>query len=234
MCQLFKNALAIGTALFFVTHSALAQLSPPPLPPGKWADIGLLGFDSVRDELKLTESQVTEIKTLLVELGPRPVTRAQEVAVVTKEERQKKAVEFNDRQSKTIEKAKALLTAEQAVRLRQIELWSDGPQAFTRSDVALELELTDDQKSALKTFADEFANKMAESNRERVKFSQIRPTDAEREEKFTKWKARRVELRAASEASCFGALTDEQKAKFEKMRGDAFELLKDIALPRRP
>jgi Spy/CpxP family protein refolding chaperone len=231
MCHLFKNALAIGTALFFVTHSALAQL---PLPPGIWADLGLLGFDSVRDELKLTASQLAEIKALVDELGPRPVTQAQEVASQTKEERKKKADEFNARQLKTIEKAKTLLAAEQTVRFRQIELWSDGPQAFTRSDVALELDLTDEQKNALKTFADEFASKMAESNSERVKFSQTRPTQSEREEKHVKWKARHVELRAKSEANCFGALTDEQKAKFEKMRGASFELLKDIAVPRRP
>ena len=233
MRQISKRAFSFLGICFLIGNLAVAQRT---LPAGIWQrDVGLLGYVQVRDELKLTADQMENINALgdeLIKEGPAP----QRQAGITKEERQKKIAAFQSRREEMIQKAKALLTADQANRMRQIELWCKGPTAFVEADVARELDLTGEQKGALKTFADEYSNKVTESRQSFVQLLQKLPTKAEldqyySDEEVAQRKAQYNALRETNETKCLTVLTDEQKARFVKMRGPRFEL--DEVVPSR-
>jgi hypothetical protein len=127
----------------------------------------------------------------------------------------------------TYEKAKAVLNAQQAARLLQVTIWAHGPLAFSEPDVSRELNLTIEQKGALKTIGDEYMNERASLAKPLQRRPGVRLTkeeQARQAEESTKVAALQDDLRAGKQSECLDVLTDEQKARFEKLKGPKFEL----------
>lgn len=191
------------------------------------AGVGLLGYVRVRDELKLTDEQQQKIKPIgdeYLERHVRPTIEASRN--LSLEEQRKKQAELEKPALETYEAAKRLLTPEQATRLRQIEIWVNGPAAFGDPQLVRELDLTVEQQGALKSVADEYRNELAANAK---KLSDSLFPRAGRDKAGTKAKIdesnkKRKELRAAKDEECQAILTAEQKNLFIKLRGEKFEL----------
>jgi Spy/CpxP family protein refolding chaperone len=209
--------------------TAVAQ-SPPGDNPDVWHfGVGSLGYVQVRDELKLTEQQLAKIKEIgdeVMERFGRPVNESDK-KLSRLELRQKKTAELEELQQEAIEKAKIFLTAEQRGRFWQIDIWLNGPAAFNDPDLRRDLNLTDEQRGTLKTIADEYLNGVTAIYKSLRSDVRVRPTKEElatRAEKVAEMDKQRYELRTAKDSECLAVLTDDQKARFLKLRGDKFEL----------
>jgi Spy/CpxP family protein refolding chaperone len=126
------------------------------------------------------------------------------------EERQAKFQEIRKDQD---EKIGSILDAKQKDRLKEIVLQQTGAFALIDKDVAEALKLTDDQVNKIKELADGFQKEMreaAQSARNGGDASGARET-------FTK-------IRKEGQEKLLAVLTDEQKAKFEKMKGAKIDL----------
>ena len=175
----------------------------------------LIGNEAVQKELKLEGDQVTQATAIRDELfqgfrrGFDPNLSDEERAKL-REEGQKKTEELN-------KKALALLNEKQASRMKQVEIWANGVAvALTENkDVVKELNLTDDQKGAVKTISEEADKKRGEL------FAGFRGASQEDQAKII---AQIGELAKETESECLAVLTDDQKSKFDKLRGEKFEL----------
>src|SRR5262249_51621214 len=118
-------------ATFLIAGAVAVAQRPPGGNPNLWhTSVGLLGWIKVRDELKLTPDQVEKIKEIgdeCIEKHERPLEES--LAKLTEEERRQKFAELEKRQQEATDKAKVALTAEQARRYRQMEIWTLGPLA---------------------------------------------------------------------------------------------------------
>jgi hypothetical protein len=175
----------------------------------------LIGNEAVQKELKLEGDQVAQANAIRDELfqGFRrgfDQNLSDEERAKLREEGQKKTEELN-------KKALALLNEKQASRIKQLEIWTNGVAvALTdNKDVVKELNLTDDQKGAMKTISEESDKKRGEL------FAGIRGASEEDRGKIF---AQIGELNKETESECLAVLTDDQKAKFDKLRGEKFEL----------
>lgn len=178
----------------------------------------LIGNEAVQKELKLNDDQVAKAKEIRDEMfqgfrrggGGGGQNLSDEERAKRFEEAQKKNKELSD-------KAMALLTPEQTARMKQIEIWANGvPHALTQNEeVVKQLNLTDDQKGAIKTIDEEAGKKRQEI------FGGFRGAD---EETRGKLMAQMAEIGKETEAECLAVLTDDQKAHFDKLRGPKFEM----------
>ncbi len=183
----------------------------------------LLSNPQVQKELKLTEDQIGKIKSLASDVASPFGAGAGNFREMTAEQRraffadmQKNGEELAKKVEEVSKKLPELLTVEQNARLKQIQLWIQGSTALTSdADLAKQLSLTDDQKEALKTIADESAKKGQEI---RAAMRNSGPQDwAKAGQQFT-------ELRAETETECIAVLTAKQKAQFDKLKGPKFVL----------
>jgi Spy/CpxP family protein refolding chaperone len=186
--------------------------------------VGWLGFIPVRDELKLTDEQQAKIKEIgdeFTEKHARPASEA--IEKLPAQEQRKKADELRELERDAMEKALGVLEPEQVARFRQIEIWLSGPSAFRIPDVERRLNLTEQQKGVLKTIDDEYGNALIALNkqpRERFRTGE----SSKFAEQMAELEQQRQELRQAKEAECLSVLTDDQKERFLKLRGEKFEL----------
>jgi len=210
---------------------AVAQ-RPPGGNPLMWQlGVGVLGNIKVRDELKLTADQMKKIQ----EIGDEYTEKMKPLSLIQKqltpEEQQKRYAEFQKVQMEGAEKAAAVLTPEQTGRYRQILIWMAGPSAFSKPDVAKELDLTDGQKGALKTIGDEYEAALVKNAQPDISILKRINTqdgrDKAREDMLSRDKER-VEMMATKVAECLAVLTDDQKARFEKLRGEKFEIRREL------
>lgn len=225
-CALF---LLLG---FGAGTGAVAQVPDEGTSKSWWhSHVGLLGHVRVRDELKLTNDQLSKLKEIgdeYLENHFRPFEEA--TRKLTQGEADQKLADLEEPRQKALERAKAVLTAEQAARLFQITIWARGPFAFTEPEVARKLDLTVSQKGALKTIGDEYKNEAAALGKHLRRAPAARLTKEEqvqRAEQIAQLAKPRDELRAAKEAECQAVLTDPQKARFIELRGARFDLDKD-------
>ncbi|MBS0266819.1 MAG: Spy/CpxP family protein refolding chaperone, partial [Planctomycetes bacterium] len=180
---------------------------------GRMGQVQLLGNPQVQKELKLADDQIAKIKEVSDASRPQRGQRGNN-------NNQRPTEEERAARRKTAEesaaKATDILNAEQKTRFQQIRIWTEGSRALTDDeDVAKKLGLTDDQKSALKTIGDE-------SNKKRGEIAQgMRGASEEARKKITDDLAA---LRKSTEAECMAVLTDDQKSKFDALRGPKFEL----------
>jgi len=175
----------------------------------------LIGFEPVQKELKLSDDQKAKIKEITDALRPQPGVNFREM---TDEQRQEFFAEMRKKNEEAAKKVGELLTEAQNTRLKQIQLWIQGTGALTTNEeLAKKLNVTDDQKTALKTILEESGKKGGELRR--GLFGQdVSPEDrAKINEQLTA-------LRSETEAECLAVLTDDQKAQFDKLKGPKFEL----------
>ena len=179
----------------------------------------LLQNPQVQKELSLSDDQTAKIKEALGEFAFGGGQRGQrgQGQQLSQEERR---AQFAERQKKSEEagqKALALLTLEQTGRFKQVQLWVQGTAALTQNEeLGKQLSLTDDQKGAVKTITEE-----SDKKRRELFAGFGRGASAEERQKAGEQIAA---LRSETEAECMAVLTDDQKAKLEKLKGPKFQL----------
>jgi hypothetical protein len=187
----------------------------------------MLGYVQVKDELNLTGDQMEKIKAIGDDFIEKHVRTFEASAQNADPEGRRKYDQLKRREQEAIEKAKAALTPEQAARFRQMEIWVKGPVAFAEADVARDLNLTAEQKAVLKTIGAECLNEvgaLGKSLRSAVPGRITTDEKAKRAEKIAEMETQRQAVCAAKETECLAVLTDDQKARFLKLRGAKFEL----------
>jgi serine/threonine protein kinase len=113
---------------------------------GAW-QLRHLGNPDVLDDLKMTEDQRQKMPELLNRLGVSQRDSFRDFHRISSEERDKRfrlAARAND------EAARQILTVKQLARLRQIDLQLQGAHAFSDSEIATALALTDKQREQLR------------------------------------------------------------------------------------
>lgn len=156
----------------------------------------IVNNEAVQADLKLDDDQKAKLKDL-----PRVDFRS--LGDLSREERAKKMEETNAAAKKVIDET---LNDEQKKRVDQILLQSRGASALNTEEVAAKLELTDDQKKQIKEIPE-------------VRFE--RPADGQRPDIAAMQKAREER-----DAKIVAVLTDEQKKKYEELKGPAFDVAK--------
>ena len=129
-------------------------------------------------------------------------------------EMRKKAQAQSEETTKAIEGA---LTPQQFGRLKEIAIQRAGTMALRDKGVQTALALTDEQKEKLTKIGQDAATKMRELRDEQD--AQVRREKGQAMQKET-------------EAATLAVLTDEQKAKFDKMKGAKLDIPAE-ELPRR-
>jgi Spy/CpxP family protein refolding chaperone len=161
----------------------------------------------IRDELRLTESQVKKIEELIAEARQASSSiRGQDGRI----DRQKlqDLLDQNRRHSKTAVK---LLTKPQLMRAEQIYLQRTGPiLAFRKPQVAAALKLTDEQKEEM--------DLIAKMNSQEFGLPPV--GEGGRQERSQ----RMAELRKRREEKLLNVLTPAQKAKWKQLLGEPFKL----------
>ena len=125
----------------------------------------LLLNKSVQEELKLTKEQQDKLTEAGKTVQEKMREAFQGLRDLQPDERRQKMEALRKETSETLTKA-AALTSKQSARLNEIELQQGvrtrGLAVFNQADVQKKLNLTDDQKSALKTIVTETQEKIQE------------------------------------------------------------------------
>src|SRR5688572_6865757 len=187
-------------------------------PGGGTSDFTLLATEQVQKELELLPEQISDLTKLRE--GNRPDFSAfAGLRDLPEEERNKKMEELRaageKRQKELREKANEILLPHQQDRLKQITLQVRGSAALEDAEIAGELKLNDGQKEKIKSTRESQREKVGAMFREGGQGGEGN-RDAMRE-KFQK-------LRQENDAELVAILTSEQRAQFEKMKGEKFEI----------
>jgi Spy/CpxP family protein refolding chaperone len=178
--------------------------------------VGLLGMPEVQKELKLSEEQTKEVGEALAALNPgRGGFNFQELQNLSEEDRQKRMDEMRKKAEESMkaaeEKMNKILKPEQLARLKQLSLQRQGSMALTRPEVAKDLGLTKEQQEKIQEI-----QASARPQGGRQNFQDL--SDEERQKLF----AEANERREKAQADMLAVLTDDQKAKFEELKGKEF------------
>jgi hypothetical protein len=235
MGRFFQHAVLCASICLIGRTAAVAQNQDGGNPLFWHSQVGSLGYIQVRDELKLTSDQIVKIQQFGDEVTDKYIKPSGGVLPADEPERRRIIAELRAARESASEKARGVLTIEQAARFKQIEIWINLPWAFTNADVVRGLDMTEQQNGALKAIGNECSNELRVLNERLKAGSKGRPMEeflAKRAELFAKVAKERDELLAAKEAECLAVLTDDQKARFEKLRGPKFELDRVPARPK--
>lgn len=214
MKTILKLAVVAGLTTFLST-SAQAQGGGR----GMGGGLNLLSNKSVQKELKLSDEQVEKADKAATEQREKLMEKMQELRELEQGERQEKmqAVmkDFQIESKKTIAD---ILKPEQAKRLSQITLQTQGFMAYMDSEVSSKLKLSDEQKSKLKDLQEEQMSKMGELREE---------MQNDREGAMKKM----TELRKEMSEKAANLLTSEQKASWKEMVGEPFTIVQQGRRP---
>jgi hypothetical protein len=189
--------------------------------PGGMMGGGLLGLammEAVQNECEILEDQVTEIRQVAEKLRPqrgegdRPDWRN-----MSEQERQAAMEQMREQAAKQAAAAnqelEKILLPPQMKRLKEIALQQQGSRALTTEEVATALNLNAKQKERIAAQLEENQGQM----RERMQgIMQAGDREAAGE--------RMRQLRTEMDGKVLAILTSAQKAKFEEMKGDEFDL----------
>lgn len=193
-------------------------------PPGPMlvSNLMLVGIPQVQEELQCTEDQKAQIKELLGEFQKQMRTAFsaksfEQIQEMTPDERNKFFAEVRTKSEQATkqadEKLDRILDPAQLERLEELRLQREGVAAFNRPEVAKRLGLSEDQQRKIKEIQEE-AMKAA-----RVPFPGPDAADEDRREFFTRMQKQREKM----QADLLNVLTDEQKEKWEAMKGKEFK-----------
>jgi hypothetical protein len=171
----------------------------------------LLGNESVQKELKLDDSQVGKAKELSEKASAEMREKFQELQGLDQQERQTKMTAINrEANASAVKAAGEFLKPEQMTRLKQISYQQRGLTAFSDSEVASKLNLTDAQKTEIE-----------EINREtREKRPSREDIQNDREAAMKKI----GELNKEAMTKVESKLNDEQKKTWKELLGAPFEV----------
>jgi Spy/CpxP family protein refolding chaperone len=179
--------------------------------------LALLRVEEVQKEIEVIEDQKQAIEKLEQQLRSEAPQQRVDFRNLSEAEREKVAAETRARTEQQAKLAKEklgeILLPHQIERLEEISLQQRGVAALNDEAIANQLNLTAQQKQRLETVVRE----NAESMRERMQgVFQSGDRDKMREQIN--------ELRAEVEAQVLAVLTREQRERFEKMKGEEFEM----------
>jgi Spy/CpxP family protein refolding chaperone len=217
LCQ-----IALLTAIAgFLTQSAFAQ--PPERGGGRRGgfrggmaagQVGmLLRNESVQKELKLDKDQVTKVNEAIEKVSQQHQGEFAKLRELSSpEERRTKGQELGQAASAdALKSVSDILNKDQLARLKQIELQQSFAEAFTRTDVADALKLTDEQKTKIKTIIEDARKEAQEARQGGGGFGQG-------------GFQRMLEMRKQTADKAVAVLTDDQKKTWKEMTGEPFHL----------
>lgn len=206
-----KTCLSLVVAVAAcLTFTSMASAQRGPGGPGGFGrgmgGLGLLRMEEVQKELGITDDQKSSITKLQEDLrGERPQGRPSE------EERAKLREQMEARATKENEELAKVLKPEQLKRLHEIKLQVAGWAALANPEVSKELAITDEQKEKITKLTEESRAAMrglfaggsggADGSREKI-----------------------AEARKAADEKYAAVLTDDQKKKFEELKGAKFTM----------
>ena len=172
----------------------------------------LLGNESVQKELKLEDQQTAKAKELAEKIQGEMQEKRQGLQDLSQEERQTKMQEINREINTSVLKAAGeFLKPDQVARLKQISLQQRGSMAFSDPEVAQKLNLTDAQKTDIKSIQDESMQEM------RSIFQDNQDDPDARMKKMN-------ELRKQTLTKVEAKLNDEQQKTWKELLGSPFEI----------
>lgn len=179
---------------------------------GLSSSLQLLSIPEVRKELKLTDTQSSQLQAIQSSLKTDMLKMLRGLKDVAPQERSKKFAAFR---SDLDRKVVLILDAGQRKRLHELELQREGIRALLKPDVGAELRLTPKQRE---TFA-KAARQESESIRNLYKEF---PKDSD----ATKVQLARQQItamQARTDSELYDTLTAEQKKQFTAMQGAPFK-----------
>ncbi len=174
--------------------------------------LSLVRIDKVLEELEVIDDQKEQIQKIVDgSRGERPQVNFRELS---EEEREKALAEFREKaQARFAEARKKLddvLLPHQLKRLKEISIQNQGIRALADKELAKAIGMTDEQQEELVSIQEG----IAESFRELFRGGQDRENIREK----------MTELREKSQSDIMAVLTDDQKQKFEEMKGEPFKM----------
>ena len=178
----------------------------------------LLRIETVRAEIKLMPDQEEALKKLPTRpRGERPNFNFGEASEAEQKSfMEKMQAEMAKRSAETKEQLEEILLPAQFERLEQLAVQARGPMgivshADTAKAISVSTEQSDKMKAEVKVFGESMREKIGEM---------FRSGGGDREAMAAKMKETRKEI----EGKLLAILDDNQKAEFEKLKGDPFEL----------
>ncbi|MCL4201310.1 MAG: hypothetical protein KJ000_02365 [Pirellulaceae bacterium] len=179
--------------------------------------LGLLRVEAVQKEIEALPDQLEAVQKLEEQLRADRPTERPDFRNMSEEDREKAFAEMRERATKQAATAKAklaeILLPPQMTRLEQIALQQRGIQALSDDDVAAKLGISAAQKEKIASVSEENRAGM----RERMQAIMQGGNRETMRDEFAK-------LRKESDDKVLAVLTSAQKAKFEEMKGEAFEM----------
>jgi hypothetical protein len=215
--------VALLAALLF-TSNALAQPGRGAAGPGGFGGPGgmmggggLLGLamnEAVQKEAEIVEDQVAELRQLAEKLrSERGQADRPDWRNMSEEDRQAAMTQMRDQMAKQTaaanQEVEKILLPPQVKRLKEIALQQQGIRALTNDEVATALNLNATQKEKIAAQIEENQGQMRE-----------RMQGIDR----ANWREEAAKIRTEMEGKVLSVLTSAQKAKFEEMKGEAFEM----------
>jgi Spy/CpxP family protein refolding chaperone len=180
----------------------------------------LISNESVQKELKLSSDQVQKATAAAQDVREKhPVDRQALQDLSPEERREKMAAQSKIIDADTAKALAGILTPDQIKRLKQIELYNRGVNAFTEADVQKALNLTSEQKDKIKTIAADAQEEMRNlfPRGQRGQGGQGGGNFAEMQKKM-------AEFRKSTMEKVVAVLNNDQKAKWHEMVGAPFEV----------
>jgi hypothetical protein len=182
---------------------------------------GLIHYQSVQEELKLTKDQIQKIQSIpqkTFEKYQKEMTALRKEGQTLYEKQQKLSTATNDDTAKAMVD---LLKPEQVTRLKEIEIQARGLEAFADTSVQKALDLTEEQKDAVKTLRAELNQTI--NNLRREAFGNRK--------KAAKLQEDIAATTKESEEKVLGKLNAGQKKSWQKMSGAPYKGLAKLASP---
>ncbi|MAG92900.1 MAG: hypothetical protein CMJ48_04035 [Planctomycetaceae bacterium] len=196
--------------------------------------MGLLNNEKIQGILKVTDAQKTEMRDIAQasrsSFGGEAFRGLRDLP---EEERRAKFEELRKKMEKSRtdaeKKIKGVLTDAQKDRLLGLIIQLEGSRALLNEDVAAKVGLDAEQKAIVKG--------ALESSREGFGelFRGLRDlSEEERRAKFEELRKKMEDRRKKSDEEALAVLSPEQKKKFESLKGEAVEGLREALRGRRP
>ncbi len=185
---------------------------------GRSSLLGLIGREEVQKELKLSEEQTAKVREVGEKLGAE--MREQYTALRQIEDREKRGAKMAELRDQFDRKAREqlgeVLEREQMMRLYQIRMqYRAVVDSLANRYVAGRLKLTEEQQKKVAEIGKETQAKQSEL------FSGMRDAS---DEQRAQAREKLLKIRGDADEKALAVLTAEQKAAFEEMKGEKFEL----------
>jgi Spy/CpxP family protein refolding chaperone len=188
--------------------------------------IELLKQKAVAEDLKISDEQLEKMKTWAKEFQPKldEKTKAKfaELKDVPEDQRRAKfAAVRSELNQETYRELEGVLKPEQVKRLKQIDTQNSGIRAFSNTEVAASLKITDEQKEKLKGIADDLSKETREvfggGGNTKGNFNR---------EKFAENQKTIQKLNKEALGKAIDLLTADQKTAWKDLTGEPFDTSK--------